>query len=575
MRDAMTNGERVGRIDSAALAARLNGTEELALLDARDESIFARSHLLFSVLLPWSRLEERVRALVPRFGTPIVMTSSASDGLAQRAAARLVELGYTNVCVLDGGIEAWEQAGYNLFGGIHVPSKAFGELVEHACGTPHIDALELKALLDAGADIAVFDSRPSNEYLRMNIPSARNCPGAELVYRLPGVLRSSDTLVVVNCAGRTRSIIGAQSLINAGLPNRVVALKDGTMGWQLAGLTLEHGNSDLVSAPDAFAVGEAADLVRHIRERFGIVTIGLDELARLQAESDTNTLYLMDVRGPAEFEAGHLKGARNAPGGQLVQSTDLYIGTRNSRIVLVDSDDVRATMTASWLLQLGWPNVTVLAADEARRHFDECGPAPIIWPEEIDPAAEVSVQALRAMLDAGEAHLLDLAPSEIHKAGHIAGARFALRSCFATSLARLQPGKTLVLTSEDGMLAHAAAGDAASIHDGAVAVLAGGTRAWREAGLALVPGFEEALDAADDLWQIPSVRGAEAMRDYLSWEVNLISRLEGEPGVCFRVMGHDGAKAGPAQFAFADALPASQEGLQPQDRNNGVSTTIP
>jgi hypothetical protein len=31
----------------------------------------------------------------------------------------------------------------------------------------------------------------------------------------------------VNCAGRTRSIIGTQSLINAGVPNPVTALRNG------------------------------------------------------------------------------------------------------------------------------------------------------------------------------------------------------------------------------------------------------------------------------------------------------------------------------------------------------------
>src|SRR3954468_7316465 len=76
--------------------------------------------------------------------------------------------------------------------------------------------------------MVVLDSRPFDEYQRVSIPTAVNVPGAELALRIHDLAPSPQTLVVVNCAGRTRSIIGAQSLINAGVPNKVVALRNGT-----------------------------------------------------------------------------------------------------------------------------------------------------------------------------------------------------------------------------------------------------------------------------------------------------------------------------------------------------------
>src|SRR5262249_52473652 len=157
------------------------------------------------------------------------------DGLAQRAARILADAGYTDIASLAGGIKAWAAAGYELFSGVNVPSKAFGEFVEHESGTPNIGARELDALIRTGADIVVLDSRPFDEYRRVSIPTATSVPGAELVLRIRDLAPSPETLVVVNCAGRTRSIIGAQSLINAGVPNRVVALRNGTMGFALAG----------------------------------------------------------------------------------------------------------------------------------------------------------------------------------------------------------------------------------------------------------------------------------------------------------------------------------------------------
>ena len=108
-----------------------------------------------------------------------------------------------------------------------------------------------------GVRLVILDSRPYEEYHRMNIPGGIDAPGAELVYRVHDLAADPDTLVVVNCAGRTRSIIGAQSLINAGIPNKVVALKNGTMGWHLAGLELERGQTRAAAAPDGDALIKA------------------------------------------------------------------------------------------------------------------------------------------------------------------------------------------------------------------------------------------------------------------------------------------------------------------------------
>src|SRR5580658_8618600 len=215
---------------------------ELALVDVREELIFSQSHLLLARSVPLSRLEIRFAPLVPRKATRIVLCDD-DDGLAARAAAVLTHNGYSDVRILAGGVNAWGAAGFELFSGVNVPSKAFGEYIEHANGTPNIAAGELEKLLRDGADIVILDSRPFDEYARVSIPTSTNVPGAELVLRAREIAPSPDTLVVVNCAGRTRSIIGAQSLINAGLPNKVMALRNGTMGYSLAGFACDSGKN--------------------------------------------------------------------------------------------------------------------------------------------------------------------------------------------------------------------------------------------------------------------------------------------------------------------------------------------
>jgi rhodanese-related sulfurtransferase len=209
--------------------------------------------------VPLSRLELKFARLVPRKGTRIVLVDD-NDGLAARAAAVLAENGYSDVAILDGGNAAWAAAGYELFSGVYVPSKAFGEFIEHDCDTPNITADELAALNRDRAAMVIHDSRPLDEFVRVSIPTATNAPGAELVLRARDMAPSPDTLVVINCAGRTRSIIGAQSLINAGLPNKVVALRNGTMGFTLAGHTCDSGKTGQAPRPstDALAWAQSA-----------------------------------------------------------------------------------------------------------------------------------------------------------------------------------------------------------------------------------------------------------------------------------------------------------------------------
>ena len=248
----MPNSDFPRPLTPAAVKAMLDDSGELALIDLREELIFSRNHLLWARNVPLSRLELRFSRLVPRLTTRIVLIDD-NDGLVERAAKILARAGYSDFSCLDGGVAGWEKAGFITFSGVHVPSKAFGEFVEHDSGTPSIAAGELDALMRSGADLMVLDSRPFGEYTNISIPTGINVPGAELVLRVHDIVPSPNTTIIVNCAGRTRSIIGAQSLINAGVPNKVVALRNGTMGWHLAGLTCDHGKE--VRAPDVSANG--------------------------------------------------------------------------------------------------------------------------------------------------------------------------------------------------------------------------------------------------------------------------------------------------------------------------------
>jgi rhodanese-related sulfurtransferase len=510
-------------VEARTLKAMLADGRELALIDVREELIFSQRHLLFARSVPLSRLELKFAALVPRRTTRIVLCDDA-DGLAERAADVLRRAGYTDVSALAGGIAAWAAAGFELFSGVNVPSKAFGEFVEHASATPSIAADELDALIRSGTDMVVLDSRPFDEYRRVSIPTAVNVPGAELVLRIHDIAPSPETMVVINCAGRTRSIIGAQSLINAGVPNKVVALRNGTMGWNLAGLICESGKARRAPEVSGGGLAWAKAAADRVARRFGVARVDAATLARWRAD-DKRTLYLFDVRDPAEYEAGHVAGALSAPGGQLVQATDQYVGTLGARIVLLDDAEVRAVMTASWLRQMGWSDVFVLA--EAGREAGR--PATPILGAAPPPELRIDCAGLAELMVHGEATIIDLSLSRDYLKAHIPGAWFAIRARLAAALAKIAPRGTLVLTSEDGVLAGLAAGEAAALVDRPVRALAGGNAAWLAAGHALTAAEPRMADEALDMWLKPYERGSDttnAMREYLSWEVDLLARIE-------------------------------------------------
>jgi len=507
---------------------------EVAVIDVRPGGTFGEAHLLWANSLPLTTLEVEVLDRVPRLDTPVVLCGfdAADDGIVSRAAAKMAQMGYSDLSFLTDGVKGWEAAGFEVFSGVNVPSKAFGEFVEHTYDTPRIPPQELKRMMDEGTDMVVLDSRPMSEYHAMNIPLGVDVPGAELALRVHDIAPDPETTVVVNCAGRTRSIIGCQSLRNAGIPNKVVALENGTMGWHLAGFDLEYGNTRKYGELTAEGQKRALACAEHVRERFGVRTIDAVTLAEWQADAGRTT-YVLDVRDPEEFAEAHVPGSRPAPGGQLVQATDRYVGTLGARIVCVDDNAVRATMTASWLVQIGW-DACVL--EPGALEMSESGAHVPAMPELPEVPMIVPHQLAARMI---QTHVVDLGNSLAHRNSHIPGSRFAIRANMPENLARLSNDRPIALTSKDGTIAAFAAADLiAAGFDREIYVLQGGTEAWKASGLPLTDGFENNLDESVDVWYRPyDMDDAQegAMKQYLSWEVNLVAQIERDGTTDFKV----------------------------------------
>jgi len=493
--------------------------QEIALFDVREHGQYGEAHLFFGVNLPYSRLELEVRRLAPNPQVRLVIYDQDGGEIAARSAQRLHALGYGRVHVLEGGADGWQAAGLQLFAGVHVPSKAFGELVEEASHTPHVTAQQLAEWQSRGEPLVVLDGRPFEEYRKMTIPGSVCCPNGELGYRIHDLVPDDTTPIVVNCAGRTRSIIGAQTLINLGLKNPVYALENGTQGWYLADLQLEHGSTRRYA--DEVSSGPLPDqrlAAAQLAARAGVTNVKSAQVEQWAREAG-RSLFLCDVRTAEEFAAGSLPGAQHTPGGQLIQSTDLYVGVRRARLVLIDSDGVRAPIVASWLRQLGHEAYVLDGGVSSGLAL------PSVEVSAANVLPTISTRALADALKDDAVALIDLRPSMTYRKGHIAGSRWSIRSLLAKEVAGEQ--RPLVLLADDPLLAAFAAQDLPENQP--VRLLEGGLDAWRAAGFAVQenpakPADEQCIDFLF-FTHDRHAGNKDAARQYLAWEIGLLAQM--------------------------------------------------
>ncbi|MBV1877402.1 MAG: hypothetical protein KUG79_07155 [Pseudomonadales bacterium] len=522
-------------LSSQTLYDMLIRRDEFALLDVREEGPYYRQHLLAASNLPAARLELDIQAKVPRRNALIVLCDE-NGHLAGLSATRLDALEYTNVCVLEGGIESWAKAGFSLFDGMHVPSKGFGEFISEQHLTPSVSADDLHQMLDGDTAPFLIDCRPEKEYQAWSLPGAIDMPGVELAYRFEQLDIPQEQQIVVNCAGRTRSIMATQTLIDLGLGDKVTGLKNGLMGWRLAGYEKQtadpfagrQDNKKVNTLPTVTPQSIAAieQRVNQLADQFNIPILDAAEYNRLRSSWQQRTVYLVDVRTPQEYALAHHAEAISAPGGQLVQETDRHIGVRNAVIILTDDTGIRARLTASWLKRMGWDDVYTFP-NFPSNCCDLNGNSPL--QASIHTAvASIEPEQLQGVLEDATHVVVDVSLSSNYESAHIPDAYYATRIDISQQLANLPVDRDIVLVSEDGKVAALCAQDNNDWGTRKISLLSGGMRAWQEKNLATESGMSNPLVEFDDRWWQPE-RHPEGtsgfMRAYLSWEVGLVERV--------------------------------------------------
>ena len=525
----------VAFVTAGDVRGMLSDGGEIALIDVREHGQYGDGHPFFAVPVPYSIFEPRLIELIPNFSVRVVLYDS-NDGIAGLAGARAEALGYTGVSIMTGGVAAWSDAGYTLYKGEHVPSKTFGELLELANQTPNLTSEQLVELQEQNGNYIIIDSRPYEEYHIFNIPGGICCPNGESPLRIGELAPDPQTTIVVNCAGRTRSILGAETLRAFGVSNPVYALQNGTQGWFLSGFQREEGATRLYpEAPTSEAkLDDMRARAASRMEKAGIETIGPDEAALWLGDRLRST-YLIDVRSREEFEADGIPGSRHALGGQLVQSIDNWIGVRGGRIILMDNEMIRAPMMANWIHQIGYDVFVLKGGIDALRDVT-IPEVPMFQAKSVTLIPAKEANDLRSE----GARFVDLRSPREYRESHIAGAEWSIRP--RLERLALHKDKPVVLVTADEMVAALAAQRLFELGVTDIRWLRGDKAGWRAAGLDLVTASEDENDDSMELvyhWQHrnnPNGGDPAAAHRYLDWEIALVDQLDDQERGSFRLV---------------------------------------
>ncbi len=502
-----------------------------ALLDIRERGEAADGHIFGASVLPRRLIEYRIAELVPDRSTRVFIYGDDEER-TRLALGTLHRLGYGNAARIAGGVRAWvDEAGGELSTGSNVPSKDFGEKVHVQEHVPSLTVQEYRERTDRGERIIVCDVRTPEEFLTGHIPGAVSCPSFDIALKAFDLAQDYPT-VIVNCAGRTRSIIGASSLRKLGVAD-VYALENGTSGWLLADWTLEKGPARDVGAPTSAALGRAERAAAGLGRQAGVRHIGGAELAALLAKPGEGNLYVFDVRPLEDYRRGHIAGAIALPGGQAVQRTDDFVAVRDATIVLVDQVEARAMMTGYWFRTMGLPNVLVLQGgmdgwvETGRPIVSGRTRGTVLGLDQASAAITRVAPGTIADRVAAGALLIDVGSSRQYAAGHVPEALWRPRGWLELVIGRdATPEREIIVTAHEESQAILATATLQGLGYTRAVLAEGANKGCAAAGLALQAGEPADSFGGADYVLPPYEQGREGMLRYLDWEIRLGRKYE-------------------------------------------------
>jgi rhodanese-related sulfurtransferase len=320
-----------------------NNKKNISFLDIRERKQYVHGFAFGSVNCPFSKFKYLIKELVPDLNTNLILIGVKNNNQTNQIQKILTKFRYCRSYIIKGDYKNWKKHKFPLWAGEYTFSKAFGEWIEITSNIKNIYAKELNKIHKKNHNYLQIDARPKKEFEKFSLPQSVQCSGGEL----PCYINNKENLkknYIVHCAGRTRSIIAYQTLKDFDFENKKYVLNGGTQNWVLNGYDRKFNNKSKIKSTK-INYKDDLKLANTVAKKFNIPLTHI--------ESKKANSYNFQINS-------EIKNFKKIPGWKqvnattLIQSTDKFISSTNTKVLIFSHIPSSAVFTVIWLRRMGY-----------------------------------------------------------------------------------------------------------------------------------------------------------------------------------------------------------------------------
>ena len=320
-----------------------NNKKNISFLDIRERKQYVHGFAFGSVNCPFSKFKYLIKELAPDLNTNLILIGVKNNNQTNQIQKILTKFRYCRSYIIKGDYKNWKKHKFPLWAGEYTFSKAFGEWIEITSNIKNIYAKELNKIHKKNHNYLQIDARPKKEFEKFSLPQSVQCSGGEL----PCYINNKENLkknYIVHCAGRTRSIIAYQTLKDFDFENKKYVLNGGTQNWVLNGYDRKFNNKSKIKSTK-INYKDDLKLANTVAKKFNIPSTHI--------ESKQANSYNFQINS-------EIKNFKKIPGWKqvnattLIQSTDKFISSTNTKVLIFSHIPSSAVFTVIWLRRMGY-----------------------------------------------------------------------------------------------------------------------------------------------------------------------------------------------------------------------------
>ena len=320
-----------------------NNTKNISFLDIRKRKEYVYGFAFGSVNCPFSKFKYLIKELVPDINTTLILIGVKNINQKNQIQKMLKKLKYHRSFIIKGDYKIWKKYKFPIWAGEYTFSKAFGEWIEITSTIKNLYAKELYKIHNQNHNYLQIDARPKKEFEKFSLPQSVQCSGGEL----PCYINNAENLrknYIVHCAGRTRSIIAYQTLKDFNFKNKKYVLNGGTQNWVLNGFDRKFKNQSKITSTK-INYKDDLKLANSIVKKFKIPTTQI-------MNKKTNSYNFQINSEIKNFKK--IPGWKQVNATTLIQSTDKFISSTNTKVLIFSNIPSSAVFTVIWLRRMGY-----------------------------------------------------------------------------------------------------------------------------------------------------------------------------------------------------------------------------